>query len=177
MPSIAPPSDWITRFSSDAGGPVLDIACGTGRHARFFLARGLAVTAADRDISGMADIADVPMLKLIAADLESGPDTWHPTPEAYATVVVANYLWRPLLPALVEAVAPGGRLLYETFALGNERFGKPSNPDFLLMPQELREAVADRMEVRAFEEGETDTPRPAVIQRIYAVKGKPRALS
>ena len=91
----------------------------------------------------MADIADVPMLKLIAADLESGPDTWHPTPEAYATVVVANYLWRPLLPALVEAVAPGGRLLYETFALGNERFGKPSNPDFLLMPQELREAVAD----------------------------------
>lgn len=177
MPQDTPPSEWITRFAADARSPVLDLACGAGRHARLFLAYGLPVTAVDRDVSRMADIADHPKLTLVAADLEAGVDAWRPGPRAYGTVVVANYLWRPLLPALVAAVAPGGMLLYETFARGNARFGKPSNPDFLLMRNELRDAVAGKLEVVAFEQGEIGTPRPAVIQRICAVRDQADGIS
>lgn len=170
MTASTPPSAWIVRFSEDAAGPVLDLACGAGRHSRLFLHLGLAVTAVDRDIARMADIADHPALTLIEADLETGADAWRPAAQAYGTVIVANYLWRPLFPALIDAVAPGGHLIYETFAQGNARFGKPSNPDFLLAPEELRDAVEGKMRVLAYEHGAVDTPRPAMIQRICAVK-------
>ncbi|MCW5889132.1 MAG: methyltransferase domain-containing protein [bacterium] len=163
---VAAPSDWIVRFAPRvrSGGSVLDVAAGAGRHARLFLARGHAVTAIDRDV---ARLMPHPALRAIAADLEDG-SPW-PLPGArFDAVVVTSYLWRPLLPVLVDAVAPGGLLLYETFAVGNARFGKPSNPDFLLRPGELLEAVRGRLVVAAYEHGEVVSPRPAVVQRIAA---------
>lgn len=165
------PSSWITRFSEHAVGPVLDVACGSGRHTRLFLELGHDVTAVDRDMSRLGEIAAHPRLTVVETDLEQDADPWRPAAAAYGTVVVTNYLWRPLLPALIDAVAPGGMLLYETFALGNERFGKPSNPDFLLAPDELKDAVAGRLDVVAYEHGEGTDPRPSVIQRICASRG------
>lgn len=165
-----PPSAWITRFSEQAVGPVLDVACGSGRHTKLFVERGHAVTAVDRDTSRLGEIAAHPRVSVIEADLEKDVDPWRPAPAAFGTVVVTNYLWRPLLPALVAALAPGGMLLYETFAEGNERFGKPSNPDFLLVPDELKNAVAGKMDVLAYEHGEVSAPHPSVIQRICALK-------
>lgn len=170
MASDSPASPWITRFSRQAAGPVLDVACGSGRHTRLFLALGLEVTAVDRDISRLGDIADHPGLTALETDLEAGADAWRPDRRAYGTVVVTNYLWRPLLPALIDAVAPGGMLLYETFAIGNERFGKPSNPDFLLAPGELKNAVTGILDVLAYAHGEVSEPQPAVIQHICAVR-------
>ena len=177
MSALIPPSTWVTRFSEDAAGPVLDIACGAGRHSRMFLAKAMDVTAVDRDVSRMADIADHPLLTLIATDLETDGDAWRPAPLAFKTVIVTNYLWRPLLPSLVEAGAPGGRLIYETFAQGNARFSKPSNPAFLLSPGELQNAVEGKMKVAAFEHGMISTPQPAMIQRIFAVKNPSNTVS
>ena len=165
------PSSWITRFCEHAVGPVLDVACGSGRHTRLFLNRGYDVTAVDRDASRLGDITRHPKLTILEIDLEAGDDPWRPAPATCGTVVVTNYLWRPLLPALIEALKPGGILLYETFAVGNERFGKPSNPDFLLRPNELKDAVAGTLDVVAYEHGDVTEPRPAVIQRICASKG------
>lgn len=175
MHDTTEPSPWIRRFSAYSTGPVLDLACGSGRHTRLFLDLGMPVTAVDRDISRLADLADRPNLDAIETDLEAPEDAWRPMPEAFSFVIVTNYLWRPLLDDLIAAVAPGGLLLYETFAQGNERFGKPSNPDFLLAPGELLGAVAGKLEVVAYEHGETAAPRPAVVQRICAVKGRPEA--
>jgi hypothetical protein len=127
------------------------------------------VVAVDRDVSGLADLLGAPGLEVIEADLEDG----RPAPFAgrhFAGVVCTNYLYRPLLPALVEAVAPGGALLYETFAEGNERFGAPTRPDFLLRPGELLDAVAGHLAVRDYEQVELEQPRPAVVQRIAAVR-------
>ncbi|SMF33689.1 hypothetical protein SAMN06265365_111145 [Tistlia consotensis] len=162
------PSAWICRFAplAPAGGAVLDLAAGSGRHSRLFLARGHPVTALDRSVADLERIGD-PQLEVVRADLEDGS----PFPLAgrhFAAVVVANYLHRPLLPALVEAVAPGGLLLYETFAQGNEAFGKPSNPAFLLAPGELLEAVRGRLRVLAYEDLTVAVPRPAAVQRIAA---------
>ena len=143
------------------------MACGRGRHTRFFLGQGRPVVAIDRDVSGIADI-DVPGLTAIAADLEDGS----PFPAAgrqFAGVVCTNYLHRPLLPAIVAAVAPGGVLIYETFAEGHQEFGRPTRPDFLLRPGELRAAVAGRLEVLA--EEERVVPGPARMQRICARRG------
>lgn len=164
------PSPWITRFRERAIGPVLDVACGSGRHTRLFLDRGHHVIAVDRDTSRLGDIAGHPRLTILETDLEAGDDPWRPTPASSGTIVVTNYLWRPLLPALIEALKPGGILLYETFALGNERFGKPSNPDFLLRPDELKDAVAGKLDVLAYEQRHVTDPQPAVIQRICASK-------
>lgn len=167
------PSAWITRFVPlvPPGGLVLDLACGMGRHTRFFLDRGYAVVALDLDVSGIDDLDRHPRLERIEADLEDG----RPFPlagRAFAAVVVTNYLHRPLLPALVDAVAPDGVLLYETFARGNERFGRPSNPDFLLTPGELLEAVRGRLRVLAYEDLTVADPRPAAVQRICARREK-----
>ncbi len=161
------PSAWIVRFAPQvrAGGTVLDVAAGAGRHARFFLGRGHAVTAIDRDASRLAPH---PQLRVVASDLEDG-SPWPLPGVRFDAVVVTNYLWRPLLPAIVDAVAPGGVLLYETFADGNARFGKPSNPDFLLRPGELLDAVRGRLVVAAYEHGEVTMPRPAMMQRIAAI--------
>lgn len=162
-------SPWVTRFCAlvPPGGAVLDLAAGGGRHSRFFLERGHPVAAVDRDISALAEIRD-PCFTPIAADLESGP--WPLGDRRFAGVVVTNYLYRPLLPVLIAAVAPGGVLIYETFARGNEAFGRPRNPDFLLKAGELLEAVRGVLAVVAYEHGLLHRPGPAVIQRIAAVR-------
>jgi SAM-dependent methyltransferase len=150
------------------GGSVLDVAAGAGRHTRLFAARGHPVTAVDRDIMSLRDLAHTPA-EIVEADLEDG-SPWPLPKRRFAAVVVTNYLHRPLFPALLRAVAPGGLLLYETFAIGNERFGKPSNPDFLLKPGELLDVVRGKMRVLAYEDLEVTEPKPAMVQRIAAIK-------
>ncbi len=145
---------------------MLDVAAGGGRHSAFFLDRGHPVTAVDRDVSGLAFLAGRQGFEIVAADLESRP--WPFSGRTFAAVVVVNYLWRPLFPALLGALAPGGLLLYETFAAGNERFGRPANPAFLLRPGELLAWVGGLLDVLSFEEGEEYEPRPAQRQRIAA---------
>jgi SAM-dependent methyltransferase len=161
-----PPSAWVERFAPlvPAGGAVLDVAAGGGRHARLFHDLGHPVTAVDRDISRLPEL---PRLEAVEADLEDGR-RFPFAEEEFAGVVIANYLHRPILPEIVGCVAPEGLLIYETFALGNERFGKPSNPDFLLRPGELLEAVRGRLRVLAYEDLIVETPRPAAVQRIAA---------
>jgi len=161
-----PPSAWVRQWMDwiQPGGGVLDLACGSGRHARLLARMGFEVDAVDRDIALFAD--PPPGVKLMQADLESGP--WPYEGRRFAGIVVTNYLHRPLLPILVDSLEPQGMLLYETFARGNERFGKPSNPAFLLEPGELLEAVRGRLRVVAYEDRVVAEPRPAAIQRIAA---------
>jgi SAM-dependent methyltransferase len=163
------PSPWITRFASlvPAGGTVLDIAAGSGRHSKLFALLGHPVVAVDRDTAGLAGLGDG--AEVIAADLETG-GPWPLGSRRFAGVVVTNYLHRPLFGPIVAAVAPGGALLYETFAVGNERFGKPSNADFLLRPGELLEAVRGHLRVVAYEDVQVETPKQAMVQRIAAVR-------
>lgn len=166
------PSPWIERFAGlvPPGGTVLDVAAGGGRHARLFRALGHRVVAIDRDTARLrADLGGEPGLEIVTADLESGAP-WPLPGRRFDAVVVANYLHRPLLSVLVASVAAEGVLLYETFARGNERFGKPSNADFLLRPGELLEAVRGALEVVAYECLEVALPRPAVVQRIAAAR-------
>lgn len=164
-----PVSPWIARFAGliPEGGRVLDVAAGGGRHTRYLLERGHRVTAIDVDISGLQDLVDRPGAEVVEADLEDG-SPWPYVGHRFAAVVVTNYLYRPLVPNLVNGVAPGGVLLYETFAEGNERFGRPSNLAFLLRPGELLEAVAGRLHVLAYEDLIVDEPKPAAVQRICA---------
>ena len=162
------PSAWVTRWAAlvRPGGMVLDLACGAGRHARWLARMGFEVSAVDRDTTAFADPPEA--VALLQADLEAG--VWPYPGIAFDGIVVANYLHRPLLPLLVGALAPGGVLVYETFARGNERFGKPSNPAFLLEPGELLETVRCHLRVVAYEDLVVDHPRPAAIQRICAVR-------
>ncbi len=163
------PSPWIERHLGlvKAGGRVLDLAAGGGRHARLAQGRGYRVTAIDRDISALIVL---PGIEVIEHDLEAGAP-WPFADGAFDGVIVTNYLWRPLMPSLPGLLAPGGALLCETFARGHERFGKPSNPAFLLGPGELLECVRGRLRVVAYEEQEIAEPRPAKVQRIAAVAG------
>ena len=163
------PSPWVVRFAPlvREGATVLDIACGSGRHSRVFLDLGHRVTALDRDLSQLALPRDAPGFTAIEADLEDG----RPGPFAgqlFAAVVVTNYLYRPLFPSIIASLEPGGVLIYETFALGNERFGRPRNPDHLLKPGELLEAVRGSLVVIAYEDIERPSPKRAMIQRICA---------
>lgn len=162
-------SAWVQRWSElvPAGGPVLDLACGRGRHLRWFHERGHPVTGVDRDAEALAAVAGLG--RTVCADIENGP--WPLGQERFAGVVVTNYLWRPLLPAIVQCVAPGGVLIYETFAAGNESVGKPSRPDFLLEPGELLHACAG-LRVVAYEDGFLAAP-PRFVQRIAAVRPDP----
>ncbi len=147
-----------------AGATALDLACGAGRHSRLLLGRGAVVLGVDRDLSAVADLAAQPNFTARQLDLESGaiPDLGR---RQFDAVVVTNYLHRPLMPWIVQLVAPGGVLLYETFAVGQERFGRPSRPEFLLRPGELLESVRGHLRVLAYEDLEL-TDR--VIQRIAA---------
>lgn len=165
MPSNDP-SAWVQRWASfiRPGGAVLDVAAGGGRHARFLSSLGFEVDAVDRDVSALADAPRG--VSVLEADLEGGP--WPYEGRRFDAIVVTNYLHRPLLATLVASLEAGGLLVYETFARGNERFGKPSNPAFLLAPGELLEAVRGRLRVLAFEDVVVVSPAPAAIQRIAA---------
>jgi SAM-dependent methyltransferase len=167
--SSAPASAWVRRFAPliRRGGRVLDLAAGSGRHTRLLLESGFAVCAVDRDTSALLPLAGTGC-EVRRIDLETGAP-WA-FGNGYDGIVVTDYLHRPLLPAIAQALAAGGALIYETFARGNERFGRPHNPDFLLHPGELLDAFGT-LTVVAFEQGEVSTPRPAVIQRIAAVAG------
>lgn len=166
--SLPPPSPWVERCATliAPGGTVLDIACGTGRHSNMFAATGHKVTAIDRDISRLIPRRGI---EAIGADLEDGTP-WPLPGRLFDSVVVTNYLYRPLFPILIDSLNPGGVLIYETFAIGNEHLGRPRNPDFLLHDGELLEAVAGKLVVIAYEAGRTDNPAPAIVQRIAAVK-------
>ena len=157
------PSAWVRRWAPlITQGTVLDLACGSGRHAQFFLNRNLNVVAVDRE----AQV--IPGARFIRADLEDG-SPWPLPGERFEGIVVTNYLYRPLMRLLSESLEEGGVLIYETFMAGNERFGKPSNPEFLLRPGELLEVFRD-LSVKGFAEGEVSEPKPAMIQRLCAVK-------
>lgn len=167
----SPPSPWMVRFAGlvPEQGTVLDLACGAGRHTRFFAERGHPVVAVDRDLRGVEDLRDHPLVTLHEIDMEDGRR--FPFRKAtFGAVVVANYLHRPILGDLIEAVGDGGVLLYETFASGNERFGAPSNPNFLLERGELLDAARPDLEVVAYEDLEVTEPKPAMVQRIAAVR-------
>ena len=159
-------SPWITAWTGlvSTGAAVLDVAAGNGRHTRFFAARGHRVTAVDRDVSGLVAAADI---EVVAADLEDG-SPWPLAGRQFGAVIVTNYLHRPLFPHLFTALEPGGVLLYETFMAGNERFGKPSRPDFLLQDGELLERVRGHFSVVAYEARMISEPKMAMVQRIAA---------
>jgi SAM-dependent methyltransferase len=172
------PSPWVVRFASlIPRGEVLDLACGTGRHARLLAALGHPVLAVDRDIAALKKAAGrgIATLQINLENDDAPQATWPFGAERFAGVVVTNYLHRPLFPQLLESIAADGVLIYETFARGNERFGKPSNPAFLLAQGELldrlRGDVPDCWHIVAFEDGYVEQPRPAMMQRICAVKG------
>jgi SAM-dependent methyltransferase len=167
--TATPPSVWVQRWTPlvTAGGTVLDVACGHGRHMRWFAERGHPVTGVDRDPAAIATART--WGDAIQADIENGP--WPLTGQCFDAVVVTNYLWRPLLPVMLDSVTEGGTLIYETFAAGNETVGKPSRPDFLLKHGELL-AVCAGLRVVAYEDGFCSGP-DRFVQRIAAVRPMP----
>ncbi len=165
------PSAWVTRFAPLApkGRPVLDLACGGGRHARYFLGRGFKVTAIDRDVGAVADLNSNPNALILEADLEDG-SPWPLAGQTFGAVVVTNYLYRPLFGTLLDSLESGGILIYETFARGNEAYSKPRNPDHLLRSGELLALAEGRLQVIAYEHGIRVTDcGPGVIQRMAAI--------
>lgn len=174
----AAPSPWIARFAPliPPGGEVLDLACGGGRHARLLAGLGYRVEAVDRDADALATLDGVANVTTRCADLENGP--WPYYASAFDGIVISRYLWRPLFPQIFNCLAEGGVLIIETFMEGQQLYGKPSNPAFLLRPGELLELVGKRFTVVAFEQGETmekDAGRQ-VIQRICVRRGRPTRL-
>lgn len=168
--SALDPSPFLVRFAHllPRQGRALDLACGNGRHARFLAARGLVVLAVDRDAAALAGLAGHGGIETRAVDLETGH--WPLAMERFDAIVVTNYLHRPLLPHVLAALCPDGVLVYETFAAGNQSFGRPSNPHFLLAPDELLAWVRDHLTPVVFEQGLVrDGQRAAVIQRLVAV--------
>jgi SAM-dependent methyltransferase len=169
MHATLAPSPWVQRWSAllPSGASVLDLACGSGRHLRWFVQRGARVTGVDRDEAAVAPLRTLG--EIVVADIENGP--WPLPGRRFDAVVVTNYLWRPLLPTIVDSVAAGGVLIYETFAVGNETVGKPSRPDFLLQPGELLLA-AQGLRVIAYEDGFLAEP-DRYLQRVCAVREPP----
>jgi SAM-dependent methyltransferase len=166
------PSRWVQRFAHLVArqSRVLDVAAGRGRHARLFAGRGAHVTAVDRDADALSSLRKVPNVTVLAVDLEAEP--WPFADTRFDAIVVVHYLHRALLPLLRRSLAPGGVLLYETFATGNAAFGRPRNPDFLLAPGELLHwaARAPALTVVAFEQGLVhDGEHASVVQRLAAV--------
>lgn len=173
------PSAWVRRFAGlIPAGEVLDVACGSGRHARLLASLGHPVVAVDRDAQSLACAAG-PGISTLQFDLEAGGDRivgWPFASGRFAGIVVTNYLHRPLLPLLFDGLAPGGILIYETFAEGNALFGKPSNPSFLLRRGELLDMVrqyGNGLAVIAFEDGYMEQPKPSMVQRICAMRMTP----
>ena len=150
---------------------MLDVACGYGRHAKFFASRGVLVTAVDRDAAALTAIRGTNGVTIEQRDLEN--NVWPYAPESFDCVVVCNYLWRPTAAALLATLKPGGLLIYETFMVGNERFGSPSRPDFLLRPNELLQWVSGSFKALAFEQSQEMGPNGTAVamkQRIAAFK-------
>ena len=167
------PSPWMTRHAGfvKAKTTLLDVACGNGRHAKFFASRGVLVTAVDRDAAALTSIRGTNGVTIEQRDLENNP--WPYVPESFDCIVVSNYLWRPTAAALLATVKPGGLLLYETFMVGNERFGSPSRTEFLLRPNELLQWVSGSFKTLAFEQNQEIGPDGAPVamkQRIAAFK-------
>jgi len=164
------PSSWVCRWQAmiPSGGRVLDVAAGGGRHARYLAGCGHPVEAVDRDAGALQALHGTPGVSVKCFDLESG--AWPYAPRLFAGIVVTNYLHRPLFHHLIEALAPGGVLIYDTFATGNDKYGRPSRPEFLLRPGELLEIVRGRLKVVAYENLFVSEPRPAMKQRLCAVK-------
>jgi len=162
-------SPWVRRHAGRIvpRSTVLDLACGNGRHARYLADLGHRVTATDIDLSGIGDLSSDDRFELVDHDLEHAP--WPFAGCRFGGIVVVNYLYRPLFPLLVKALADDGVLIYDTFAAGNERFGHPRNPAFLLDPGELLDAFAADLHVVAYDHGYVHTPRPAIRQRLCAV--------
>jgi SAM-dependent methyltransferase len=158
-------SPWVMRWAHLIGrGPVLDVACGAGRHATLFAERGFEVVAVDK-----TDPILPGAIKFVKADLEDA-SPWPFAGQRFAGIVVTNYLYRPILPVLRDSLEEGGVLIYETFMMGNERYGKPSNPNFLLQPGELLQAFG-ALTVAGFEQGTLGGAKKAVVQRICVIRG------
>ncbi|AJP57115.1 SAM-dependent methyltransferase [Pandoraea vervacti] len=170
--SAGAPSPWLVRWAHliAPGARVLDLACGQGRHTRWLIERGAYVTAIDRDTAALATMSTLPNVTTLAADLEGAP--WPlPARSTFDAVVVTNYLHRPLFAHIAASVAPGGVLIYETFAQGNEKYGKPSNPAFLLAPGELLDIAREAgLRVAGFEDVTMPAPRAACVQRLCATR-------
>ena len=165
------PSAWVCRFAPliPVNGQVLDLACGTGRHSILLATLGYRVEAVDRNPEALGKLVGMANIDTRLVDLES--DDWPYQHPRFDGIVVTNYLHRQRFDALLDALLPGGVLIYETFMLGNETLGKPSNPEFLLQPGELLDRVGGRLGVVAFEQGRVDHPKPAYVQRLCAVAG------
>ena len=168
--NLSLPSPWVERFAPlvPVGGRVLDVACGFGRHARLFAARGCRVEAVDRDAEAIATLKDATNISARQVDLEAA--AWPFAEGEFDAIVVTNYLHRPLFEHLLIALNGSGVLIYETFMAGNERFGRPSSAEFLLQPGELLALCAGQLDVVAFEHGYVDFPKPAMLQRLAAVR-------
>ncbi|MEE2997459.1 MAG: methyltransferase domain-containing protein [Pseudomonadota bacterium] len=166
--NIPTPSPWVVRFLPliSKNGDVLDLACGQGRHSVFLASEGLRITALDRDISRLPRDERI---NPVEANLEEG-NPWPLAGQRFDGIVVTNYLHRPLFPILIDSLRPGGVMIYETFSIGNEAYGRPRDPEFLLREGELLEAFSGKLTVVAYEAGAIDQPAPAVVQRIAAVK-------
>jgi SAM-dependent methyltransferase len=167
---MLPVSPWIEKYSNliPKTRSVLDVACGAGRQSLYLLGQGYDVVAVDIDILAIEKHRQHPHLTIIKADLEK--NTWPFLKSAFSGIVVVNYLWRPLFPDLLDSLAPGGILLYDTFAQGNEKYGSPSNPDFLLVPEELSKVCRRDLDILDYFHGYVEVPKPACRQSIVARK-------
>ena len=165
-------SPWVKRFFPfiPKGGVVLDLACGSGRHSELLANSGYQVLAVDQDVSAIDSLGN-PLITAKRLNLEEAE--WPLVGSEFSGIVVTNYLYRPHLDQLPKMLLEGGVLIYETFALGNGDFGKPSNPNFLLNPGELLAFAARHdLKVLAYEDIYVDQPKPAMVQRLCAVKGE-----
>lgn len=167
-----PASAWVRRFAPlvPCDASVLDVACGLGRHSRLFASLGCRVEAVDRDTQVLTTLTAVPGIHTRIADLEG--ERWPYEPESFDAIVVTNYLHRPHFDALIATLKPQGLLIYETFMVGNETLGRPTNPEFLLARDELLDRVRPRLNVVAFEQGRVEEPKPSFVQRICATAGE-----
>jgi SAM-dependent methyltransferase len=168
--SLAEPSPWVVKHLPliKKGGRVLDLACGNGRHAIWIAQQGYQVDAIDRDVQAVSGMLDMDNINVQILDIEAGE--WPGPGQKYDGIVVSRYLYRPLLTSLPEILNSGGVLIYETFMVGNERYGKPGNPNFLLSSNELLSVYSPLLSIISFEQVEESNPKPAVIQRICGLK-------